>query len=59
MESGAEISCGGERWRDNALVEPQVEDKSIHDSVDVLQAITGDKTLPHGACPLHVVSVRP
>lgn len=50
LETGAEISLGGYRWRDNLHehVEPKVEDEEIQKSIDILQSATGDKSLPKG-----------
>lgn len=48
IESGAEISCGGDRYRDNINVDPKEEDGLIGKSIDKLQELTGDKTLPQG-----------
>ena len=50
MASGAEISLGGHRWRDqlHEKVDPKVEDEQINRSIDILQEVTGDKTLPKG-----------
>jgi allantoinase len=50
LESGAELSLGGYRWRDNLhdRVEPKIEDEGIQKSIDILQRVTGDKTLPKG-----------
>lgn len=53
VESGAEISLGGYRWRDNLHdhVEPKVEDEEIQKSIEILQNLTGDKTVPKGELP--------
>lgn len=48
LDSGAEMSCGGHRYRDNFAIDPKEEDALITKSIDTLQALTGDKTLPHG-----------
>ncbi|WWC68282.1 uncharacterized protein I206_102205 [Kwoniella pini CBS 10737] len=48
LDSGAEISCGGHRYRDNFYVDPEEEDRLIGKSIDLLQGLTGDKTLPKG-----------
>ncbi|ORY32009.1 hypothetical protein BCR39DRAFT_525190 [Naematelia encephala] len=48
LDSGAEISCGGHRYRDNFYVDPEEEDRLVEKSIDTLQEITGDKTLPKG-----------
>nr|XP_018999203.1 uncharacterized protein I203_08239 [Kwoniella mangroviensis CBS 8507]OCF62664.1 hypothetical protein I203_08239 [Kwoniella mangroviensis CBS 8507] len=48
LDSGAELSCGGHRYRDNLYVDPEEEDQLIGKSIDVLQELTGDKTLPKG-----------
>ncbi|WRT69067.1 uncharacterized protein IL334_006050 [Kwoniella shivajii] len=48
VESGAELSLGGHRYRDNFYVDPEEEDKLINKSIDVLQDLTGDKELPKG-----------
>jgi peptidoglycan/xylan/chitin deacetylase (PgdA/CDA1 family) len=50
MESGAEISCGGYRYRDNIDVAPKEEDELISKSIDVLQELTSDELMPKGAC---------
>ena len=51
MESGAEISLGGHRWRDQLhdKIDPKTEDEQINRSIDILQQTTGDKTLPKGS----------
>ncbi|EME38215.1 carbohydrate esterase family 4 protein [Dothistroma septosporum NZE10] len=48
VESDAEVSLGGYRWRDNLHddVQPTVEDEEIQKSIEILQRATGDKTLP-------------
>ncbi|KAH8883383.1 glycoside hydrolase/deacetylase [Thozetella sp. PMI_491] len=50
LESGAEISVGGYRWRDNLHdnVAPEVEDMEIQKSIEIIQSATGDKSLPKG-----------
>lgn len=50
MASGAEISLGGHRWRDQLhdKIDPNVEDEQINRSIDILQEVTGDKSLPKG-----------
>ena len=50
LESGAELSLGGYRWRDNLHehIEPAVEDAEIQKSIGILQKATGDKSLPQG-----------
>lgn len=48
LDSGAEISCGGHRYRDNFHVDPAEEDRLISQSIDTLQELTGDKSLPKG-----------
>lgn len=50
MESGAEISCGGYRYRDylHDNIEAKVEDEEIQKSIEILQSATGDKSLPKG-----------
>jgi hypothetical protein len=53
LESGAELSLGGYRWRDNLHenVAPEVEDAEIQKSIDILQTAAGDKSLPKGWFP--------
>ncbi|EON99091.1 putative polysaccharide deacetylase family protein [Phaeoacremonium minimum UCRPA7] len=48
LESGAELSLGGYRWRDNLHdnVKPEVEDEEIQKSFDILQKAAEDKHLP-------------
>ncbi|WVW79353.1 hypothetical protein I302_101321 [Kwoniella bestiolae CBS 10118] len=48
LDSAAELSCGGHRYRDNFYVDPAEEDRLIGKSIDILQDLTGDKTLPKG-----------
>ena len=50
LESGAELSLGGYRWRDNLHdnVKPEVEDEEIQKSFDILQKAAEDKHLPQG-----------
>lgn len=50
IESGAEISLGGYRWRDNLHdnIDPKIEDEDIQKSIDILQSITGDMSIPKG-----------
>ncbi|KAJ3575721.1 hypothetical protein NPX13_g3937 [Xylaria arbuscula] len=59
MESGAELSLGGHRWRDNLHenIKPEVEDADIQRSIDILQDVTGDRSLPkaHAAKDLPLV----
>ncbi|KAK4687079.1 allantoinase, partial [Tremellales sp. Uapishka_1] len=48
LNSGAEMSCGGHRYRDNFYVDPKEEDRLISKSIDTLQELTGDDSLPKG-----------
>ncbi|EIW68150.1 hypothetical protein M231_05494 [Tremella mesenterica] len=49
LDSGAEITLGGKRWIDLLDgVSPEEEDSMIRESLDKLQEITGDKTIPAG-----------
>lgn len=50
QESGAELSLGGYRWKDNLHehVDPNTENEGIQKSIDILQNATGDKSLPRG-----------
>ena len=42
------MSLGGEKYRNNFDVDPIEEDQLLNTSIDKLQALTGDKTLPRG-----------
>jgi hypothetical protein len=42
------MSLGGERWYDNMYIKPEVQEELLDGSIDKLQALTGDKTLPRG-----------
>lgn len=48
LDSGAELSLGGDRYRDNFYVPPAEEEKLIEKSIDTIQEFTGDKSLPKG-----------
>ncbi|KAK5710047.1 hypothetical protein LTR17_019209 [Elasticomyces elasticus] len=50
IDSGAELSLGGYRWRDNLHenIEPKTEDEEIQKSIDILQSVTRDKIVPKG-----------
>ncbi|KAK8861207.1 hypothetical protein IAR55_002026 [Kwoniella newhampshirensis] len=48
VESGAEMSLGGHRYRDHFYLDPKEEDRLINVGIDKLQELTGDKSLPKG-----------
>ncbi|CAD6569443.1 MAG: hypothetical protein CYPHOPRED_003377 [Cyphobasidiales sp. Tagirdzhanova-0007] len=48
MENGGEISCASYRYLDYLHVAPEIEDEHINKSIDSLQKLTGDKSLPKG-----------
>ncbi|EIW66226.1 hypothetical protein TREMEDRAFT_35402 [Tremella mesenterica DSM 1558] len=48
LEAGHEMSLGGHRWWNNMDISPETEDELINLSIDKLQELTGDKTLPKG-----------
>ncbi|WVQ83402.1 hypothetical protein IAT38_005543 [Cryptococcus sp. DSM 104549] len=48
LDSGAEMSLGGHRFRDHMYLDPAEEDKLIGVGIDALQDLTGDKSLPKG-----------
>ncbi len=56
LDSGAELSCGGHRYRDNLYVDPREEDALIQKSIEVFQDLTGDKTQPKGMVLLNLLA---
>lgn len=49
LDSGAELSAGGYKYRDNLFDNtPQKEDEGIAKSIDIIQKVTGDKSQPKG-----------
>ncbi len=48
LDSGAELSCGGHRYRDHFDVPPAEEDALLNTAIDKLQSLTGDPQLPKG-----------
>lgn len=48
LDAGAELSCGGHRYRDNFDVDPEEEEELIEKSIDIFRHLTGDDTQPNG-----------
>lgn len=48
LDSGAELSLGGHLYKNQFDTPPEEEDRLINTSIDKLQELTGDKTLPKG-----------
>lgn len=47
-DSGAELSLGGHLYRNVFDIPPEEEDRLINTSIDELQELTGDSSLPKG-----------